>query len=216
MNFEVARAQMLGQQIRAWEVLDDRVLRALEQTPRERFVPEEYRDLAFADTEIPLAHSQWMLAPKIEGRLLQALQVEPIDEVLEVGTGTGFLTAALARLARHVVSVDIFPDFIDAARTKLAAENLSNVELRTADALSLDLARRFDAVAVTASVPVLDDYFVRMLRPLGRLFIVVGRAPVMDARLITLSASGDSTSESLFETVLTPLVNAECPEPFVL
>jgi protein-L-isoaspartate(D-aspartate) O-methyltransferase len=216
MNFEVARAQMLGQQIRAWEVLDDRVLRALEQTPRERFVPEEYRDLAFADTEIPLAHSQWMLAPKIEGRLLQALQVEPIDEVLEVGTGTGFLTAALARLARHVVSVDIFPDFIDAARTKLAAENLSNVELRTADALSLDLARRFDAVAVTASVPVLDDYFVRMLRPLGRLFIVVGRAPVMDARLITLSASGDSTSESLFETVLTPLVNAERPEPFVL
>jgi protein-L-isoaspartate(D-aspartate) O-methyltransferase len=216
MNFEVARAQMLGQQIRAWEVLDDRVLRALEQTPRERFVPEEYRDLAFADTEIPLAHSQWMLAPKIEGRLLQALQVEPIDEVLEVGTGTGFLTAALARLARHVVSVDIFPDFIDAARTKLAAENLSNVELRTADALSLDLARRFDAVAVTASVPVLDDYFVRMLRPLGRLFVVVGRAPVMDARLITLSASGDSTSESLFETVLTPLVNAERPEPFVL
>jgi protein-L-isoaspartate(D-aspartate) O-methyltransferase len=216
MNFEVARAQMLGQQIRAWEVLDDRVLRALEQTPRERFVPEEYRDLAFADTEIPLAHSQWMLAPKIEGRLLQALQVEPIDEVLEVGTGTGFLTAALARLARHVVSVDIFPDFIDAARTKLAAENVSNVELRTADALSLDLARRFDAVAVTASVPVLDDYFVRMLRPLGRLFVVVGRAPVMDARLITLSASGDSTSESLFETVLTPLVNAERPEPFVL
>jgi len=207
---------MLGQQIRAWEVLDDRVLRALEQTPRERFVPEEYRDLAFADTEIPLAHSQWMLAPKIEGRLLQALQVEPIDEVLEVGTGTGFLTAALARLARHVVSVDIFPDFIDAARTKLAAENLSNVELRTADAWSLDLARRFDAVAVTASVPVLDDYFVRMLRPLGRLFVVVGRAPVMDARLITLSASGDSTSESLFETVLTPLVNAERPEPFVL
>ena len=207
---------MLGQQIRAWEVLDDRVLRALEQTPRERFVPEEYRDLAFADTEIPLAHSQWMLAPKIEGRLLQALQVEPIDEVLEVGTGTGFLTAALARLARHVVSVDIFPDFIDAARTKLAAENLRNVELRTADALSLDLARRFDAVAVTASVPVLDDYFVRMLRPLGRLFVVVGRAPVMEARLITLSASGDSTSESLFETVLTPLVNAERPEPFVL
>jgi len=207
---------MLGQQIRAWEVLDDRVLRALEQTPRERFVPEEYRDLAFADTEIPLAHSQWMLAPKIEGRLLQALQVEPIDEVLEVGTGTGFLTAALARLARHVVSVDIFPDFIDAARTKLAAENVSNVELRTADALSLDLARRFDAVAVTASVPVLDDYFVRLLRPLGRLFVVVGRAPVMDARLITLSASGDSTSESLFETVLTPLVNAERPEPFVL
>src|SRR5688572_19352206 len=109
MNFEVARAQMLGQQIRAWEVLDERVLRALEQTPRERFVPEEYRDLAFADTEIPLANGQSMLAPKIEGRVLQALQIEPIDEVLEIGTGTGFLTAALARLAHTVVSVEIFP-----------------------------------------------------------------------------------------------------------
>jgi protein-L-isoaspartate(D-aspartate) O-methyltransferase len=216
MNFEVARAQMLGQQIRAWEVLDDRVLRALEQTPRERFVPEEYRDLAFADTEIPLAHGQSMLAPKIEGRLLQALQIEPIDDVLEVGTGSGFLAAALARLAQRVVSVDIFPEFIAAARTKLATENLRNVELRTADALSLELPGRFDAIAVTGSVPELDDYFIRMLRPMGRLFVVVGRAPVMEARLITLNANGDSASESLFETVLIPLVNAERPEPFVL
>jgi protein-L-isoaspartate(D-aspartate) O-methyltransferase len=216
MNFEVARAQMLGQQIRAWEVLDDRVLRTLEQTPRERFVPEEYRDLAFADTEIPLAHGQWMLAPKIEGRLLQALQVEPIDEVLEVGTGAGFLTAVLARLARRVVSVDIFPEFVEMTRAKLAAENLRNVELRATDALQLELAGRFDAIAVTGSVPVLDDYFVRMLRPKGRLFVVVGRAPAMEARLVTLDAKGDSTSESLFETVLTPLINAERPEPFVL
>jgi protein-L-isoaspartate(D-aspartate) O-methyltransferase len=216
MNFDVARAQMLGQQIRAWEVLDDRVLRVLEQTPRERFVPEEYRDLAFADTEIPLAHGQCMLAPKIEGRLLQALQVEPIDEVLEIGTGTGFLTAALARLGRQVVSVDIFPEFVDAARRKLADEQLRNVELRTADALTLELAGRFDAIAVTSSVPDFDDYFVRMLRPLGRLFLVVGREPVMDARLITRGANGDTTSESLFETVLTPLINAERLEPFVL
>ncbi len=207
---------MLGQQIRAWEVLDDRVLRALEQTPRERFVPEEYRDLAFADAEIPLAHGQSMLAPMIEGRLLQALQIEPIDDVLEVGTGSGFLAAALARLAQRVVSVDIFPEFIAAARTKLAAENLRNVELRTEDALSLELPGRFDAIAVTGSVPELDDYFVRMLRPMGRLFVVVGRAPVMEARLITLNANGDSTSESLFETVLIPLINAERPEPFVL
>jgi protein-L-isoaspartate(D-aspartate) O-methyltransferase len=216
MNFEVARAQMLGQQIRAWEVLDDRVLRALEQTPRERFVPEEYRDLAFADTEIPLANGQFMLAPKIEGRVLQALQIAPVDEVLEIGTGTGFLTAALARLAHAVVSVDIFPDFTAAARARLAADNVGNVELRTADALSLELAGRFDAIAVTGSVPVLDDYFVRMLRPMGRLFIVVGRTPAMEARLITVNANGDSTSESLFETVLTPLINAERPEPFVL
>jgi len=216
MNVEAARAQMLGQQIRAWEVLDDRVLSALEQTPRERFVPEDYRDLAFADTEIPLAHGQAMLAPKIEGRLLQALRIEPIDDVLEIGTGTGFFTACLARLARRVQSVDIFPDFIDSARAKLAAEGCGNVELKVEDANELELPGRFDAIALTASLPVLDDAFVRMLKPGGRLFVVVGRAPIMEARLITLQPSGDTTSQSLFETVLTPLINAERPEPFVL
>jgi protein-L-isoaspartate(D-aspartate) O-methyltransferase len=216
MNFEAARAQMLGQQLRAWEVLDDRVLRAFEQTPRERFVPGDYRELAFADTEIPIGHGQWMLAPKIEGRLLQALQIEPIDEVLEVGTGTGFLTACLSRLARRVTSIDIFPDFVEAARANLAEDNVHNAELTTADALSLELPERFDAIAVTGSVPVLDDRFVRMLRPQGRLFIVVGRPPVMEARLITRAANGDTTSQDLFETVLTPLINAERPEPFVL
>jgi len=207
---------MLGQQIRAWEVLDDRVLGAIAQTPRERFVPEEYRELAFADMEIPLPHGQAMLAPKIEGRLLQALLVEPSDEVLEIGTGTGFLTACLARLAERVYSVDIFPEFVQAARANLAAAGVENVELETADALQLELPGRFDAIAVTGSMPVLDDRFVRMLRPDGRLFVVVGRAPVMDARLITLLPTGGTTSQSLFETVLSPLINAERPEPFVL
>src|SRR5215471_20222815 len=183
MNLEAARAQMLGQQIRAWEVLDDRVLEAIAETPRERFVPEDYRDLAFADTEIPLGHGQAMLAPKIEGRLLQALQVEPSDDVLEIGTGSGFLTACVARLARRVLSVDIFPDFVDSARAKLAAQGRVNVEVQTADALELELADRFDAIALTASVPTLDDAFVRMLKPRGRLFAVVGRAPIMEARL---------------------------------
>ena len=207
---------MLGQQIRAWEVLDDRVLGAIAQTPRERFVPEEYRELAFADMEIPLPHGQAMLAPKIEGRLLQALLVEPSDEVLEIGTGTGFLTACLARLAERVYSVDIFPEFVQAARANLAAAGVENVELETADALQLELPGRFDAIAVTGSMPVLDDRFVRMLRPEGRLFVVVGRTPVMDARLITLLPTGGTTSQSLFETVLSPLINAERPEPFVL
>jgi protein-L-isoaspartate(D-aspartate) O-methyltransferase len=207
---------MLGQQLRAWEVLDDRVLRAVEQTPRERFVPEEYRELAFADTEIPIGRGQCMMATKIEGRLLQALQIEPIDDVLEVGTGTGFLTACLSRLARSVASVDIFPDFVDAARAKLAQDDVRNAEVRTADALTLELPEAFDAIAVTASLPALDDRFVRMLRPQGRLFVVVGRPPVMEARLITRAANGDLLSQDLFETVLTPLINAERPEPFVL
>jgi protein-L-isoaspartate(D-aspartate) O-methyltransferase len=216
MNVEVARAQMLGQQIRAWEVLDDRVLRTLGETPREHFVPAELRDLAFADTEIPLGHGQMMLAPKIEGRILQALQVEAVDSVLEIGTGTGYLTACLARLSKHVTSVDIFPDFVVAARANLAEQGVPNADVRAGDGLALELPATFDAIAVTGSVPELDEHFVRMLRPAGRLFVVVGRPPVMDARLITMHANGDWTTASLFETVLAPLVNAERPEPFVL
>jgi len=216
MNFDVARTQMLGQQLRAWEVLDDRVLRAFAETPRENFVPREYRDLAFADTEIPLPHGQTMLAPKVEGRILQALQVEPIDEVLVVGTGSGYLAACLARLAKRVTSVDIFPEFATAAAPKLAACGIRNVQLQTADALSLTSRGQFDAIAVTASLPTLDDHFVSMLRPQGRLFVVVGRKPAMEARLITLQPAGTTTTESLFETVLAPLINAERPEPFVL
>jgi len=217
MNFEVARTQMLGQQLRAWEVLDDRVLRAFAETPREEFVPREYRDLAFADVEIPLGHGQTMLAPKVEGRILQALQVEPIDEVLVVGTGSGYLAACLARLAKRVTSVDIFPDFATAAAPKIGTCGIQNVELKTADALTLSYRTQFDAIAVTASVPTLDnDHFVAMLRPQGRLFIVVGREPAMEARLITMQPNGTTTTTSLFETVLQPLINAERPEPFVL
>jgi protein-L-isoaspartate(D-aspartate) O-methyltransferase len=216
MNFDVARTQMLGQQLRAWEVLDDRALRAFSETPRENFVPDEYRDLAFADIEIPLGHGQSMLAPKIEGRILQALQVEPIDEVLVVGTGSGYLTACLARLARHVLSADIFPDFGKSAQARIAACGIRNVELQTADALTLSYPGRFDAIAVTGSVPVLDRHFVDMLRPEGRLFLVVGREPAMEAQLITMQPNGTTTAASLFETVLTPLINAERPEPFVL
>lgn len=216
MNFEVARTQMLGQQLRAWEVLDERVLRAFRDTPREQFVPREFRDLAFADTEIPLGHGENMLAPKIEGRILQALQVEPIDDVLVVGTGSGYLTACLARLGKSVASIDIVPEFVENARQKLAEYDINNVTLDVADALSAHYPARFDAIAVTGSVPVLDDHFVRMLRPEGRLFVVVGREPVMEAQLVTLQPNGSSTVEGLFETVLAPLRNSQRPEPFVL
>lgn len=216
MNLETARTQMLGQQIRAWEVFDARVLEVLRDTPRERFVPREYVELAFADIEIPLLHDQSMMAPKVEGRLLQALQLEPADRVLEVGTGTGYLAACLARLAGGVVSVDIFSDFIETAEPRLRDLGVDNVELRACDALHLGGEAEYDAIAVTGSVPALDEHFVRMLRPDGRLFVVVGRPPVMEARLVTMHANGTWTEASLFETVLTPLVNAEQPEPFVL
>jgi protein-L-isoaspartate(D-aspartate) O-methyltransferase len=216
MNFDVARTQMLGQQLRAWSVLNERVLNAFRDTPREFFVPAEMRDLAFADTEIPLGHGQSMLAPKVEGRILQALAVEPIDDVLVVGTGSGYLTACVSGLARHVVSVDIFPDFVADAEAKLADHDIRNVELGVADALTLSYPGRFDAIAVTGSVPAQSEHFLRMLRPQGRLFIVVGQGPAMEARLVTLQPSGALATEGLFETVLTPLINATRPEPFVL
>ncbi len=207
---------MLGQQIRAWEVLDDRVLGALGQIRRESFVPDAYRELAFADLDIPLAHGQQMMTPKIEGRLLQALCLEPSDDVLEIGTGTGFLTACLARLANSVVSVDIYEDFSREAKAKLGQLDARNVEFRTQDALTMGHQEQFDAIAVTGSVPELDDHFIRMLRPGGRLFIVVGLEHVLEARVVTMHERGEFAQESLFESVITPLVNAERPEPFVL
>jgi protein-L-isoaspartate(D-aspartate) O-methyltransferase len=216
MNFDAARTQMLSQQLRAWDVLNERVLRAVAETPRERFVPSDYRELAFADVEIPLGNGQHMLAPKIEGRVLQALEIEPIDTVLVVGTGSGYLTACAARLGKHVTSVDIFPDFVTRAEENIAACGIANVELKVADALTLSYPGRFDAIAVTASVPELDRHFVEMLRPEGRLFIVVGREPAMEAIRITMQPNGTTTTDSLFETVLAPLINAERPEPFVL
>ena len=207
---------MLGQQIRAWEVLDDRVLATLGQIPRESFVPDAYRELAFADLNIPLAHGQQMMTPRVEGRLLQALCLEPSDDVLEIGTGTGFLTACLARLANSVVSIDIYEDFTRNAQARVGQLEAGATEFRTEDALNLGHHEQFDAIAVTGAVPELDDHFIRMLRPGGRLFIIVGRAPVMEARIVTMHERGEYAQECLFESVITPLVNAERPKPFVL
>jgi len=216
MNFDSARSQMIRQQVRTWEVLNGRVLDVLANIPREFFVPKQYRDLAFADTEIPIGHGQVMMTPKVEGRLLQALDIAPINSVLEVGTGSGFLTACLAALADKVTSVEILPELADTARQKISEQRISNATIDTQDAMSLSYSGEFDAIAVTGSVPRLTEHFINMLRPEGRLFIVVGRAPVMEARLVTRHAGGEWTEESLFETVLTPLVNAGQPEPFSL
>ena len=216
MNLEQARSQMLGQQLRAWEVLDDRVLGTLGDIPRESFVPDAYRDLAFADMEIPLAHSQQMLAPKVEGRLLQALCLESSDDVLEIGTGTGFLTACLARLASSVVSIDIYEDFSRDAKDPVEPLELGNIEFRTEDALVMGHQEQFDAIAVTGSILERDEHFIRMLRPGGRLCVVVGREPVMEARVVTMHQRGDYAQQSLFESVVAPLINADRPVPFVL
>lgn len=216
MNFETARRQMLSQQIRTWDVLDERVLEVLARTPRESFVPESERDLAFADTEIPLAHGQSMMAPKVEARLLQELAIRPGDRALEIGTGSGYLAACLSRLAGTVVSFEIFPDLSQTAGDKLAQLDLHNIELHAEDALQAKIEPGFDCIAVTASVPQRSERFIRLLKPGGRLFVVVGRPPVMEAILVTLHSDGSWTEKSLFEMLLTPMIHADAPAAFVL
>jgi protein-L-isoaspartate(D-aspartate) O-methyltransferase len=218
MNYEQARFNMVEQQIRTWEVLDQRVLDVISRTPREAFVPAEHRALAFADTNIPLGHGQVMMRPNVEGRLLQALGIQESDIVLEIGTGSGYLTACLAQLAKHVDSVDIFADFIEKARVNLAAQQVDNVTLSQGDASATWGDRpEYDVIAITGALPVLPDSYKRLLALNGRLFVILGdeSLPVMEAWLITRVGKQHWTTESLFETSIPPLINAVKPKAFV-
>jgi protein-L-isoaspartate(D-aspartate) O-methyltransferase len=215
MNTEIARRQMVDQQVRAWEVVDARVLALLADLEREDFVPEKYRHLAYAETEIPLGHGQRMMAPVYEGRVLQALELSREDSVLEIGTGSGFLTACLASLGTKVLSIDIYDEFLGSASDRLSKAGINNVELAHMDA-SRDLPTgTFDAIAVTASLPRLDQRLLNALNPGGRLFVVVGDAPAMDARLVRRDSSSALEETSLFETNLAPLVNLPISSPFL-
>jgi protein-L-isoaspartate(D-aspartate) O-methyltransferase len=215
MQIEAARRQMIEQQVRAWEVLDDRVLGVMAQVRRELFVPPAYRDLAFADTEIPLGRGQVMLAPKIDGRILQALELQPGEAVLDVGTGSGFLAACLARLAGTVRSLEIHADFTARAQENLRASGVGGVTLETRDAMTLTDADGYDGIAVTGSLPLYDARFERALKVGGRLFLVLGQPPVMEALLIRRVSQTEWLRESLFETVVPPLMNAPQPSGFV-
>jgi protein-L-isoaspartate(D-aspartate) O-methyltransferase len=215
MNVEIARRQMIEQQVRAWEVLDERVLGALAQVRRELFVPDAYRELAFADTQVPIGHGQVMLTPKVEGRFLQALELDPADEALEIGTGSGFFAACLARLGGSVRSLEILADLCEFAKENLRASGIGGVQIETQDAMTLDESRRYDAIAVTGSLPIYDRRFERALKIGGRLVVVVGESPVMEARLIRRASETQWTQESLFETVIEPLVNAPQPPRFL-
>jgi len=216
MDFEQARFNMVEQQIRTWEVLDPRVLDLLLRVRREDYVPAQYRALAFADMEIPIGHGEKMLAPKLEARLVQELALRPGDKVLEVGTGSGHMTALLASLAGHVVSVDIVPDFTKSAGARLAAHGIANVTLQTGDAARGWASHApYDAIVLTGSVPVLPEAFAQSLRPGGRLIAVVGEPPVMEARLVTCAGAGACGVTGLFETCIAPLKNALQPEKFV-
>jgi protein-L-isoaspartate(D-aspartate) O-methyltransferase len=216
MNIEQARFNMVEQQIRTWDVLDQQVLDLLFRMRREDYVPAPYRTLAFADMEIPLGHGEKMLQPKLEARMLQELTLKNTDQILEVGTGSGYMTALLANLSRHVYSVEIIPELSVSAGSKLGAHGIMNVTLETGDAArGWDKRAPYDAIVLTGSVPVLPETFRKALKPGGRLFAVVGEPPVMEAQLITCVSSGVYNANGLFETCIEPLKNALQAEKFV-
>jgi protein-L-isoaspartate(D-aspartate) O-methyltransferase len=209
MNYtpQQARDSMVRHQVRCWDVLDQRVLDVLERLPRDAFVADEYRRVAYADTQIPLGRGEVMMAPSVEGRLLQALDIAPGDEVLEIGCGSGFLTACLAALGGRVSSIDIHEDFVALAGRHLAEQGIANCDLKTEDAFSRSDSARFDAIAVTGSMPNYRGEFDGWLKPGGRLFIIEGRGNLMEALLLRQTSAGIQR-ESLFETRLPPLLNA--------
>ena len=209
LDYAKARELMVEQQVRPWDVLDPRVLDVLATLPRDAFVAEAHRALAYADLSLPIGHGEVMMKPVVEGRMLQALDLQPGDEVLEVGTGSGFAAACMGRLARSVTTLERHGDLADAARSRLGLLDLGgNVEVVHADALDWDAGtRRFDAVCVTGAVATLPPRFLEWLRPGGRLFVVRGAAPAMEAVLVEPHAGGVRTT-SLFETELPYLVGA--------
>ncbi len=215
MDIEQARFNMVEQQIRPWDVLDQTVLDLLFRVRREEFVPAPYRSLAFVDMEIPLGHGETMWSPKLEARCVQSLQLRKTDRVLEIGTGSGYLTALLASLAAKVHSVEIHAEFLGDAETRLKAHGFDNVTLEAGDASrGWENHAPYDVIVATGSLPVMPDMLLAQLAPGGRLFAVVGDAPVMNTQLVTCTSRGVYRSENLFETSLKPLVNALQPERF--
>ncbi|MCH9638145.1 MAG: protein-L-isoaspartate O-methyltransferase [Betaproteobacteria bacterium] len=215
MNLEETRSNMVTQQIRTWNVLDDEVLNLLYKLHREKFVLAAYHDMAFVDMEIPLGHGQVMLAPKMEARILQELNIKKTDKILEVGSGSGYMTALLAEKGAHVYSVEIIPEFKGMAEKNLAAHDISNVTLEQGDAAQgWSKYAPYDVIVLTGSTPVLPEIFQNSLNPGGRLFAIVGEEPVMDAEIITYVAPGEFNTTKLFETSTVPFINAQQPKRF--
>ncbi len=210
-----AREQMIEHQVRAWDVLDERVLATLRKVPREPFVPPQHRFLAHADLEVPLPGGQHMLRPSVVGRLLQGLALSGTERVFEVGSGSGFVTACLRASGASVHSIEIIPELAELARRNVATLGLRDVEIISGDAMRYDPRLRFDAIAVTAALPTYDRRFQDLLTVGGRLFVVVGEAPVMEAQLVRRVSEDAWTVESLFETVIDPLIDANHPVEFV-
>lgn len=222
LNFDMARHNMVVSQIRTWEVLDDRVLEAMASLPREDFAPLPYRNLALTDMEIPIGHGQTMVSPKMAGRILQHLRIQPRNKILEVGTGTGYMTALLAKLAPegHICSVDVVAEFTATATQRLKFHGIRNVTLETGNAVNgWDGHEPYDVIAITGSLPALTPGFNNFKESLnigGRLFVIVGEAPTMTATLITRVGEEEWSTETLFETVVPHLQHAPRRQKFTL
>ena len=215
-NIEQARSNMIEQQIRPAEVLDPRVLETISETPREAFVPENYQDLAFSDINVDIGHAEMMMKPIMEARILQALNIQPGDKILEIGTGSGYLTALLAKLGGHVESVEIDPEIHSQAKTRLSNQGITNVTLLEGDASQgWNQNESFDVIAVTGSFPILPESFQKQLTVGGRMAVIVGQSPVMEALLITRAAEDQWITQALFETDFPALRNVEQPQAFI-
>ena len=220
IDFEKARYNMVEQQIRPWDVLDQQVLDLLFTVRREDFAPAKYRSLAFTDMEIPLKDNalpdERMLAPKLEARMVQELAIKPADRILEIGTGSGYMTALLAKRGAHVTSVEINPEFAASALAKLNAHGITNVSVEVGDGARGWAAKApYDVIVLTGSVPVLAEDFQRSLKPGGRLLAVVGEKPVMEVLLVTCAGGANYSKLALFETCIPALRNAPQPARFV-
>jgi len=215
-SLEIARFNMVEQQIRPAEVLDPRVLDLISEMPREDFVPADYRNLAYADIHIPIGYGQTMLKPIQEARFLQALNIQPNDKVLEIGTGSGFMTALLAKLADRIISVEIVPELAQQAKQKLITHNINNVIIETGDAANgWEKNAPYDVIVVTGSIPLMIDGLKNQLAINGRMCVTVGKEPVMTVYLFTRVGENQWREEALFETVVPALQNVQQPEAFV-
>ncbi len=220
MDFEKARFNMVEQQIRPWNVLNSDVLTVLGEIPRENFTPEKYRNLAYTDTRIPVGDFEdqhlSMMQPNLNGRILQNLNLSKDDLVLEIGTGTGYLTACLAKLARFVDSVDINPELVMQAQKNLSTLGISNVNLSTGDAArGWEQKHCYNVIVICGSMPVIPDEYKKLLTTDGRMFVVTGEAPAMTATLVTRIASNQWHTEALFETCIAPLIHTQKAATFV-
>lgn len=216
MDLLQARNNMIEQQVRPWDVLDQRVLDVLAEIPRDAFLDAAYQGIAYSDFQLPIGHAQHMLKPTVDGRLIQALLLEVTDTVLEIGTGSGYLTACLARLCAHVDSIELIPELADSASERLQSMGISNVTIRQQDATAIwDARDGYDAIAFSGAIPSIPDFYRNKLTIGGRLFAILGERtqPTMEAVLMTRVSETEWSEESLFETTVDPLVNFDSESP---